>query len=128
MRNWGFNWVSHLNNWGWPLNDSKLMISHPFMHPSKSNNFCMKHCSVKCFVSEIYVCHWLILYKVKHLTYSPRKTCKLYIIREIVMYKNCMISRESSHSTYIFLISGSTLKFLRSTSFFQMECYIFCAC
>jgi len=56
--------------------------SNHLMHPLKSNNFCMKYCSVKCFISEIYICHVL--------TDSPICVC-VYIIsfyEFIIFYNN----------------------------------------
>jgi len=60
-----------------------------------------------------------------HLTCTLRKTCKLYIVREIVVYKSYMALRKSLHSVLIFFISGSVSEISRSTSFIYIKCYIF---
>jgi len=42
-----------------------------------------------------------VIHKVGHLTCTPRKTYKLYIVQKIVIYKSCWF--RSSHSSKSFI-------------------------
>jgi len=63
----------------------------------------MRACDIDATKNFLYTKYIQNKYYMEHLTCTLRKSCKIYVIRKIVIYKSCMILRGSLHSVYIFL-------------------------